>query len=186
MTALARPPTHSLEQFYASKRLSGPGPEAIERELRLLAGFHVHKDVVVFLLRRLALPVQIRRVVCRQLDAGPSRKNRVLFRTATTQHQVFDAVDVVYLGRMNMPSAGGLPGGGEPSTSLSCCVGKLISTIESRSLTLFSVNLYTARMNTAPNANSPMKINAIATPYSGVIRTTSPNPATGSNSLLHR
>ena len=89
-------------------------------------------------------------------------------------------------GIQTMPSAGGLPGGGEPSTSLSSCVGELISTSDLRSLTLVSVNLYTARMNTAPNANSPMKISAIATPYSGVIRTTSPTPATGSNSLLHR
>jgi hypothetical protein len=56
----------------------------------------------------------------------------------------------------------------------------------SPSLTLVSVNLYTARINTAPNANRPMKINAIATAYNGVIRTTSPTPAMGSNSLLHR
>ena len=89
-------------------------------------------------------------------------------------------------GIQTMPSAGGLPGGGEPSTSLSSCVGKLISTIDFRSLTLFSVNIYTARMNTAPNANSPMKISAIATAYRGVIPTTSPTPAMGSNSLLHR
>ncbi len=48
------------------------------------------------------------------------------------------------------------------------------------------VDSYTARMNTAPNANSPMKINAIAIPYSGVILTVSPIPATDANSLLHK
>ena len=90
-------------------------------------------------------------------------------------------------GIQTMPCAGGLPGGGEPSTRFSSCVGELISTIDFRLSASVSVELtYTARMNTAPNANSPMKINAIATPYSGVILTVSPIPATDANSLLHR
>ena len=60
-----------------------------------------------------------------------------------------------------MPSAGGLPGGGEPSASLPACVGELVSTSDLRSLALVALNPYTARRNTAPKANSPMKIIAI-------------------------
>src|SRR5439155_20020837 len=72
-----------LEQVHRREWLSRPRPEAIERELRRLAGLYVHQHVVVLLLRRRSFPVEVRRIVCRQLDARPPRKDGVLLRTAT-------------------------------------------------------------------------------------------------------
>ena len=72
-----------LEQLHGPKRLGRPRPEAIEREPGFLAGFYIHKDVVVLLLGRFTLPVEIRRIVRRQLDARPAGENRILFRAAT-------------------------------------------------------------------------------------------------------
>src|SRR6476660_3714148 len=89
---------YSLEEFHGSERLGRPRAEAIQRELRLLAGFYVHEDVVVLLFGRLALPIKIRRVIRWYLDARTAGENRVLFGAATAQHQVFHAVDFVHLG----------------------------------------------------------------------------------------
>src|SRR5436305_11547680 len=82
-----------LEQVHRREWLSRPRPEAIERELRRLARLYVHQHIVVLLLRRRSFPVEVRWIVCRQLDARPPRKDRVLLRTATAQHQVFHASD---------------------------------------------------------------------------------------------
>src|SRR5690242_16572163 len=86
------------EQLYGSELLGRPRPEAIEGELGLRAGFDVHEDIVVLLLGRLTLPIEIRRIVRRQLNARPAGENRILFCAATAQHQVFHAVDFVDLG----------------------------------------------------------------------------------------
>src|SRR4249919_2472159 len=92
-----------LEQVHRRERLSRPRAEAIERELRWLARLYVHQDVVVLLLRRLAFPIQVGRIVCGQLDAGPARKDGVLLRAAAAQHQVFHAIDVEYLSGVDVP-----------------------------------------------------------------------------------
>src|SRR5262245_51214253 len=86
-----------LEQLDGSERLGRPRPEAIEGESSLLTRFDVHQRVVVLLLGRLPLPVEVRRIVCRELDARAPRENRILLRAATAKHQVFHAVDVEQL-----------------------------------------------------------------------------------------
>src|SRR6266436_2586942 len=92
-----------VEQLLAFKRRGRPGPETIERELGLLTGFDIHKDVVVLLLGRLALPIEIRRIVCRYLDVCPAWESRVLFCAATAHQQIFHAIHLVELGRMHVP-----------------------------------------------------------------------------------
>src|SRR5215813_11571148 len=72
----------SAEQLHGLERRGCPRSEAIERERRPLAGLDIHEQVVIFLLGRLALPVEIRRIVLGDLDARPAGKNRVLFGTA--------------------------------------------------------------------------------------------------------
>src|SRR5271169_1575855 len=62
------------------RRLRRPGPEAIERELRVLSGLDVDEKVIVLLLGRLTLPIEIGRIVRWHLDAGAAGKDRVLFR----------------------------------------------------------------------------------------------------------
>lgn len=78
--AIRLPSFGKAEPLDGRERLSRPRPEAIERELRLLPGFDVNEGVVVFLLGRLALPIEIRRIVRRHLNGCPARENRVLFR----------------------------------------------------------------------------------------------------------
>src|SRR5215475_14653181 len=76
------------EQLYGRERFSRPRPEAIEGELGLLARFDIHQHIVVFLVRRLPLPVEVRRIVGRELDARAPRENRVLLGPATAEQQV--------------------------------------------------------------------------------------------------
>src|SRR5512132_2638514 len=75
----------SAEQLHDLEWRGRPRSEAIERERRPLAGLDVHEQVVIFLLGRLALPIEIRRIVRRNLDARPAGKNRVLFGTAAAE-----------------------------------------------------------------------------------------------------
>src|SRR5262245_13835884 len=82
-----------LEQLHGGIRVGRPWPEAIEREPGLLAGLGVDEDVIVLLLRRLTLPIEIRRIVGRHLDAGAARQDRILLGAAAAHHQVFHAVD---------------------------------------------------------------------------------------------
>src|ERR1700741_1344790 len=86
------PASGSLEEFLCPEWLRRPRPEAIEGEFRLLAGFNVHQHVVVLLLRRLALPVKVRRIISGHLDAGSPRQDWVLFCAPTAQHQILDPI----------------------------------------------------------------------------------------------
>ena len=81
-----------LEEFYGSERFGRPWPEAVQYELRLLPGLDVNKEVVVLLFGRLALPIQIGRIVRRHLDARPARKSGVLLGAAAPQHQILHAI----------------------------------------------------------------------------------------------
>ena len=71
------------EQLYGCERFSRPRAEAVEREPRVVPGLHVHEQLVVFLLGALSLPIKIRRISRRDLDARPTWENRVLFGAAT-------------------------------------------------------------------------------------------------------
>src|SRR5208337_4562180 len=95
VTMSADPRCHSTdlsEQPHGRERLCRPRPEAIERELGLLSRLDVDQDIVVLLLGRLALPIEIRRIVRGHLDARTAREDGILFGAAAAQHQVFDAV----------------------------------------------------------------------------------------------
>src|SRR5262245_60829666 len=81
-----------LEQFHRGKRLGRSRSKTVEGELRFLAGLHADEDIVVFLQGRLPLPIKVRRIARRQLEARPARKNRVLLRAAATQHEILHAV----------------------------------------------------------------------------------------------
>src|SRR5215510_2093355 len=85
------------EQLHGCERLGRPWPEAVEGEPCLLAGLNIHQDVVVVLLGRLALPIEVRWIVRRLLNARATREDWVLLRPAAAQQQVFHAVDVVHL-----------------------------------------------------------------------------------------
>src|SRR6476469_9890056 len=91
-----------LEQLHSGEWLGRPRSEAIKRELCLLSRIDVYKDIIVLLFWRLTLPIKIRRIVRRQLDARSAREDGILFRAAAAQHQVFHPVDVVHLGRVDM------------------------------------------------------------------------------------
>src|SRR5262245_38030269 len=84
-----------LEHFHGCEWFSRPRPEAVQRELRLLSRLDVDKEVVVLLLRRLALPIKIRWIARRDFDARAARKNRVLLSAAAAQQQVLHAVHLV-------------------------------------------------------------------------------------------
>src|SRR6266536_2611503 len=90
-----QPSFRSAEQLYGRERLSRPRPEAIERKLRLLAGLHVHEDVVVFLFGALPLPIEIRRVALGYLDVGSTGKDRILLGAPAAEQQVLHAVHLV-------------------------------------------------------------------------------------------
>ena len=92
-----------LPQLHGFKRLGRPGPETIERKLGLPAGCDIHKDVVVLLLGRLALPIEVRRIVGRHFGARPIWKNWILFCAAAAQQQIFHAIHLVKLGRVHVP-----------------------------------------------------------------------------------
>jgi hypothetical protein len=66
--------TDLLKQFYGCERLCRPRPETTEGELGLLAGFDIHKDIVVLLLGWLTLPIEIRGIVCGHLDVCPAHR----------------------------------------------------------------------------------------------------------------
>src|SRR5262249_60320472 len=88
------------EHLYGCERFSRPWPKAVQRELRLLPRLDVDEDVVVFLLRRLALPIEVRWIVRRHLDARRARKDRILFGTSAAQQQVLHTIDLVKFGRV--------------------------------------------------------------------------------------
>src|SRR5882724_2783776 len=101
----ALPPSavaYSFEKLHGSKWLRRPRPEAIEREPCRLLRFDIDQGVIVLFLGRLALPVKIRRIIGRHLDAGAPRKDWVLLGATTAQHQIlypvyfedFSGVDV--------------------------------------------------------------------------------------------
>src|SRR5258708_10074609 len=96
-------PDASLEQLHALERLGRPGAVAIDGELGLLSGLDVNEQVVVFLLRSLPLPVEIRRVVLVDLDLCAARENRMLFGSAAAQQEILHAVKLVYFGGVNVP-----------------------------------------------------------------------------------
>src|SRR5260370_1385298 len=52
------------EQLDALKRLGRPRSEAVQGELGLLIRVNVYKDVIVFFLRSLVLPIKVLCVVC--------------------------------------------------------------------------------------------------------------------------
>ena len=92
----------SHEEFFSSEWLCRPWPEAIEGELRLLARFDLDEDVVVFFLWRLALPVEIGRIVGGHLDARATGKDGVLFSATAAQHEVFYPIYIVDFGRVDV------------------------------------------------------------------------------------
>src|SRR5213080_4803039 len=51
-----------LEHFHGCERFSRPRPETVQCELCLLSGLDINKEVVVLLLRRLALPIEVSRI----------------------------------------------------------------------------------------------------------------------------
>src|SRR5262245_10555593 len=97
------PSFRRAEQLYGCERFSRPWPKAIQRELRLLPRLDVDEDVVVFLRRRLTLPIEIRWIVRGHLDARPARKDWILFSASAAQEQVLHAIDLVEFGRVDVP-----------------------------------------------------------------------------------
>src|SRR5262252_8803741 len=51
-----------LEHFHGCERFSRPRPETVQCELCFLSGLDINKQVVVLLLRRLALPIEVSRI----------------------------------------------------------------------------------------------------------------------------
>src|SRR5215472_13264131 len=88
------------EQRLGPERLRRSRSVARQREFGLLTRFEIHQDVVVLLSRRLALPIEVGRIAIRDLDTCAARKDRVLFRAPTAQHQVFHTINVIELGRV--------------------------------------------------------------------------------------
>src|SRR6266498_6037148 len=91
------------KQIYGRERFSRPRPETIERKLRRLSGLHVHQKIVVFLLGRLAFPVEVLRVALGHLEARAARKDGILFRATATENEVFHAVYLIEFGSVNVP-----------------------------------------------------------------------------------
>src|SRR5262245_23874384 len=105
-TASKSPPPSSFgdaKKLYSRERFSRPRPETVQCELRLLSGLDIDQEVVVLLLRRLALPIEVSRIARRHLDGRAARQNWVLFCTAAAQQQVLHTVHLVELGRVNVP-----------------------------------------------------------------------------------
>src|SRR5262249_49514617 len=84
-----------LEHFHGCERFSRPRPETVQREFCLLSGLDINKQVVVLLLRRLALPIEVSRIARSHLDGYAARKNWVLFCAAAAQQQVLHPVHLV-------------------------------------------------------------------------------------------
>src|SRR5262245_21841999 len=81
-----------LKHFHGCERFSRPRPETVQCELCLLSGLDINKEVVVLLLRRLALPIEVSRIARRHLDSRAARENWVLLCAAPAQQQVLHAV----------------------------------------------------------------------------------------------
>jgi len=62
------------KQIYGRERFSRPRPETIECKLRRLAGLHVHEQVIVFLLRACAFPIEIQWVALGYFDVPSDRE----------------------------------------------------------------------------------------------------------------
>src|ERR1700753_2110360 len=60
----------------------------------------IAQDVFVLFLRRLAVPIEVRRIVAWHLDAGAAGKDRILLRPTATQNQIFHTIDVIQLSCM--------------------------------------------------------------------------------------
>src|SRR6478672_9827606 len=73
------------EHFHGCEWFSRPRPETIQCELCLLSGLDINKEVVVLLLRRLALPIEVSRIARRHLDGRAARENWVLFCAAAAK-----------------------------------------------------------------------------------------------------
>ena len=80
-----------------------PGRNRFKVKLVGLPGLHIHKNVVVFLDRTRALPIQIGRVAVGHLEMRPTRKDRVLLRPAAAQYEILHAVHLVKLSGVDMP-----------------------------------------------------------------------------------
>src|SRR5260370_41699467 len=93
----------SYEEFHGRERLGRPRTEAIQRERSRLPRLHVYQDIVVLLDRTSTFPILVRRVTIGNLDMRPAGKNRILFRAATAQHQVFHSVHLIKLGSVHVP-----------------------------------------------------------------------------------
>src|SRR5580704_6774573 len=93
----------SREELLGSEWICRPRPEAVEGELRLLVRVYIDEDVVVFLLWRLAFPIEVWRIVSGHLDAGSSRQDWILFRAPTAKHQILDAIYIVDFGGVDVP-----------------------------------------------------------------------------------
>src|SRR6476620_3482666 len=103
---LEGPTTSALSRgkdFHGCERFGRPRPETIECESGFLAGLNVRQNVVVLLLGRFTLPVEVWRIVGRQLDAGSAWEYRVLLCAAAAQHQVFHIVDVEEFRSVDVP-----------------------------------------------------------------------------------
>src|SRR6266436_780699 len=90
------------KQIYGREGFSRPRPETIECKLRWLAGLHVHEQVIVFLLRACAFPIEIQWVSLGYFDVRPTGKDRILFSAAATEQEILHAIHFVELSRMHM------------------------------------------------------------------------------------
>src|SRR5216684_2104419 len=101
----ALPPSavaYSFEKLLGSEWLRRPRPETIEGKPGLLAGFDIDEGVVVLLLRRLAFPIEVRRIVGGHLDARATRQNWVLFCAAAAQHQILHPIYFIDFGGVDV------------------------------------------------------------------------------------
>src|SRR5580704_11447213 len=78
-------PQALLEHFHRGKRFGRLWAEAVDGELCGLTGSHIYVQKVILLLRSLVFPIQVRRVVCREIRKMRSAgKNRVLLCASAT------------------------------------------------------------------------------------------------------
>src|SRR5262245_38437973 len=66
-----------LEHLHGCERFSRPRPETIQCELCLLSGLDINKEVVVLLLRRLALPIEVSRIARRRFSRITCLSSRI-------------------------------------------------------------------------------------------------------------
>src|SRR5262249_7569567 len=84
------------------ERLSRSWSIARQAEFSLVPRLNIDQNVVVFQLRRLALPIEVRRIVVWHLEARAARKDRVLFRPTATKDKIFHAIDIIELSRVDV------------------------------------------------------------------------------------